>query len=293
MATIHRSKAFTLVETLVVIGILLTLALLVIPIIDDLQSEVGFDNNAQEVISVLRLARSKTLSSEGPAQWGVYFATSDLPHRYILFQGENYASRDVSLDQTHTLPKNVRFSDVSFQGGKEVVFNRLTGTTALPGGLSIFLAKDVSKKNSIYVEQSGRIFLDVSTVSDENRIKDSRHVHLDYTRAISTSTEKIILIFDGSVNQEIIIADNLVDGQLFWEGEVDVGGSIQKLKIHTHELDPLDTQFCIHRDRRYNDKSLEVDISGDSAVSPNLIRYEADGTTSGGNSIYVSEPIWQ
>ena len=289
----YKSRGFTLVETMVVIGIMLVLALLVLPIIGNLQSEVGFDNNAQEVISVLRLARSKTLSSEGAAQWGVYFATSSLPHRYILFKGENYASRDPSFDKAYTLPKKVRFGDLDFQGGKEIVFNRLSGAADLPGSLSVFLVGDASKKSDIYVEKSGRIFLDASVVSDADRLKDSRHIHLNYARDISTSTEKILLTFDGSVQKEIPIADNFVNGQFFWEGEVNVDGSIQKLKIHTHRLNAFDTQFCIHRDRRYNDKSLEIDISGDTAPSPNLIRYEADGATSAGNSIYVSEPIWQ
>lgn len=126
----------------------------------------------------------------------------------------------------------------------------------------------------------------------ENR--DSRHVHFDYSRLISTSTESLILTFtyDSSTLQEtILIADNLKEGQIFWEGEINVGGEIQKLKIHTHRLNNPDTQFSIHRDRRYNNKALKIEISGDSSGS--LIEYSADGLSTTKTSIYASEPQWQ
>ena len=93
--------------------------------------------------------------------------------------------------------------------------------------------------------------------------------------------------------KEILIADNLEDNQIYWEGEIDVGGETQKLKIHTHRLNAPDTQFCIHRDRRYNNKALNIDISGDGGVTPNLIGYNSEGQTTKGSSIFVSEPEWQ
>ena len=86
-----------------------------------------------------------------------------------------------------------------------------------------------------------------SSPSDENRIKDSRHVHFDYSRVIFTATERLILTLDydsSPIIQEIIIANNLQDGQIFWQG--------QNIKIQTHRLNSPDTQFSIHRDKRYN-----------------------------------------
>lgn len=125
-----------------------------------------------------------------------------------------------------------------------------------------------------------------SSPSDENRIKDSRHVHFDYSRVISTAAERLILTFDydsSPIVQEIIIADNLQDGQIIWEG--------QNIKIQTHRLNNPDTQFSLHRDGRYNTKSLKVELSGDA--SGDLIRYQANGQTAKGNSIYVTDPNLQ
>jgi hypothetical protein len=81
------------------------------------------------------------------------------------------------------------------------------------------------------------------------------------------------------------------DGQIFWEGEVNVAGSNQKIRIHTLTLNAPGTQFCIHRDRRYNNKSLKLEVSGDS--SGDLIFYDGYGQTQKGSSIYVQDPVWR
>ncbi len=161
------------------------------------------------------------------------------------------------------------------------------GILALLVGLSV-PALNLFKNES----SSGQ---DIFLPSDDNRIKDSRHVHFDYSRAVLTATEKLTLIFANSpnpdVSQDIIIADNLIAGQIFWEGEVLVGGEMQAVKIQTHRMNNPDTQFSLRRDKRYNTKAVNMTISGDA--SGNLIQYQSNGQTTKGTSIYVADPNWQ
>ena len=290
---------FTLIELLVIVGISLILVVLAFPNFCFFGKESDLNNSAEEIINTLRIAQNKTLASEGASQWGVYFETSTSPHQYILFKGRSFATRDTSADETHELPKSIEIYEIDLWGGNEVVFERVTGnvsSTSQFGKVSIRLKMDPTKNKTVYIENSGLVgLINPSTVSDLERVKDSRHVHFDYSRSISTSTERIILTFtydSSTTTEEIIIADNIKDNQIYWEGEVNVGGEIQKLKIHSHRLnDPISgTQFCIHRDRRYNSKALKVEISGDTG---DLIKYDQDGQTTKGNSIYVSEPVWQ
>ena len=288
-------RGFTLLEILVVIGIILILVTLAVPALHGFQLKSDLDNSAEELINNLRLAQNKTLASEGASSWGIYFSTGTSPHQYILFKGENYTSRDISADETHKLPKTVIISEINLMDGEEVVFERVTGFARQAGTIKLTSEADSSNSKTIYIENSGLAGLTVPlTPSDENRIKDSRHLHIDYkNRTIATSTEDIVLTFEGGVTETVIIADNLKDGQIYWEGEVEVGGEIQKLKIHTHRLNDalLGTQFCIHRDRRYNTKSLTITISGD--LSGSLIEYSADGLTTIYTSIYVTNLQWQ
>jgi type II secretory pathway pseudopilin PulG len=292
-------KGFTLIEALLIIGILFILFFVAFPNFRFFQKESDLKDSSEEIINTLRLAQSKTLASEGASRWGVYFETSTLPHQYILFKGESFANRDVLADEIHKLPNSIEIYEIDLWGGKEVVFEKVTGyasSTSQVGKVSIRLKSDPTKNETIYIENSGLVRLtNPTSVSDSERIKDSRHVHFDYTRQISTSTETIILTFTYGASttvKEIIIAENMKDNQIYWDGEVNVGGEIQKLKIHTHRLnDPIfGTQFCIHRDRRYNNRALKVEISGDSG---DLIEYDAEGGTEKGNSFYVSDPVWQ
>ena len=289
-------EGITLTELLIVIAILIILAAVAIPVVNIFQKESDLNDATREIINTLKLAQSKTLASEGAKNWGIYFTTTTAPHQCILFKGENFASRVSSSDEIFKLAKTIEFFEIDLEGGDELVFERITGTTEQPGRVSLRVKTDFEKSRTIYIEDSGKIELSTSSVSDENRLKDSRHVHINYSRQISTTTEKLILTFEGGVTEEIIISDFIKDGQIDWQKEIDVGGDLQKLKIHTHRLNNPDTQFSIHRDIRYNDKSLEIDIDDDPFYpdqSPTLIRYEADGSTTEGNSPDVSTPVWQ
>lgn len=285
-----KSNSFTLIESLIIFGIFIILIAVTVPLFRFFAKESDLNNSTEEIINILRLAQNKTLASEGASQYGVHFETA----KYVLFKGIIY--NPLAPDnEVHSLPQRIEIYEIDLAGGgSEVIFNRITGITNQFGKISLRLKDDTSKTRQITVKSSGGIAYGQEVApTDTNRIKDSRHVHFDYSRLIATSTEIIKLTLDSTI-KEIIIADYLQGGQIDWEGEIDVSGENQKLKIHTHRLndpDTHDTQFCIHRDRRYNTKTLKVEISGD--LTGDLIQYGANGQTTQGSSIYVSEPNWQ
>ena len=290
-----QKRGFIFIELVVIIGILVMLAAIALPAFRFFQKESDLNNSADQIINALRLTQNKTLASEGDSQWGLYFSVTTSPHQYTLFQGANYASRQASFDEIHKLPKSVEIYEINLEsGGAETVFERVSGITQQFGTITLRLKTDNAKTAIVYIENSGQAGLTVPlSPSDENRIKDSRHIHFDYTRIIETSTESLILTFEGGVVENIVITDNLKDGQISWEGIVDVGGDNQQIKIHTHTLNDFEegTQFCIHRDRRYNNKALMVEISDDPTGF--LIDYSADGLITIKTSIYAFEASWQ
>ncbi|MDP4008843.1 MAG: hypothetical protein Q8P71_00210, partial [bacterium] len=112
-----------------------------------------------------------------------------------------------------------------------------------------------------------------------------------------TLTENIVLRFINNELNEIIeeipVGDNLANGQVFWEGVVDVGGEPQHLIIQTHLFNEAGdtTVFSVHRDRSKNTTQLIFELGGDETGF--LISYNQDGEVLAGTSIYAQEPIGQ
>jgi prepilin-type N-terminal cleavage/methylation domain-containing protein len=289
---VHRpQRGFTLVEVLVVVGIIgLFLGMSAL--------QLGLfwrgsyvQNTARETAATLQLAQSKTLGSQDASQYGVYFDTQSNPHRYTLFQGLSYDSRNIAQDEITLLNKEIEISSVALGGASEVVFVRLSGQASVEGQIVFRQIADPTNTRTITILSSGVVEEGAATVpSDASRIKDSRHVHVPYQgRTIATSSESVRLIFPDTTFS-FVIAGNMSAGQILWEGDVVSQGETQHVKVHTHMLnDPAQgTQFCVHRDRSKNTKSLQVELSGD--VTGNLIFYDTAGAITQGTSIYALPP---
>jgi len=290
-----KKTGYTLIELLIVLGIFIVIGAIYVQVFQSFQKKTDIDSDAQKIFSVLELAKTKTLSSEQGSQYGVYFDNSIDPNQCVIFKGENYAQREPSFDEIYFLLDKNEIYQIDLGGTSEVVFERLIGSAAQAGSISLRLKSDHNQAKTIYLSNSGAIsFSAFPVVSDENRLKDSRHIHFDYGRLIDQATEIITLTFaydSSTVTQDIVIADNLYGGQIYWQGEINVAGETQKIEIQTLRLNSLDTQFCVHRDRRYNNKALSITLSGDS--SGTLLNYSAGGELVVQTSIYASNIVWQ
>lgn len=293
-----------MIEILVVLGILGLLLASALVALGTLRGGSDLQAEARGLSRVLELAKSKTIASQGATRYGVYVNTSTSPHQYVLFQTDtDYALRVAGKDEVYKLRDAIEFASVSFSGlsGQEVVFDRIQGSTSNAGNAVLRVKADPSDTATVYVEDSGTVEIASSSVpSDAARVKDTRHVHIDYTgRAINTATETITLTFSSPPNPDVVkniaIADFLSGGQIVWEGTVTVAGEDQKLKIHTHTLNNgFDSQFSVHRDRRFNTKTLTIEINGSpDPDSGTLIVYDAAGNITQGTSAYALLPVIQ
>jgi len=300
----NNAKGFTLIEILVVLGVLGLLAASALVALSTLRGGSDLQAEAQGFSQVLELARSKTIASEGATRYGVY-ATSASPHRYILFQGNNYALRVVSEDEVYNLRDTVEFvAPASFSGlsGQEVVFDRIQGSTSNAGYAKLQMKADSNNSSTVSVGSSGNVEINDSAVSigdcvstGGDRVCDSRHVHVEYGSRVIDPSETITLNFEsGAVVQMFTISDFMLGPQLVWEkDDIIVGGEPQKLKIHTHQFNtgvPNKTVFSVHHaSAPIHTKSLLITISGDSPFPNKLIEYDAIGKlVSGGESLNVS-----
>lgn len=111
-------KGFTLIEILLVVGILMILAILTLPITFDFYRSQQLNTHAQELTQTLRRAQLKAMSVESGSSFGVYLTDDN----YTLFKGPSFASRDVQYDEVFDLPRIIAVSGI-----KEVVFSKFEG----------------------------------------------------------------------------------------------------------------------------------------------------------------------
>jgi prepilin-type N-terminal cleavage/methylation domain-containing protein len=117
---IKNCNGLTLLELMIVIGLMAVFAILTIPYgLDFYQARVT-EESVRSVYSVLSRAQSHATTNKGDSSWGVKFFHEE--NRYVFFKGERYDSRDVVYDQIFEMADGI-----SMDGVSEVVFRKNTG----------------------------------------------------------------------------------------------------------------------------------------------------------------------
>ena len=140
-----RQGSFTLVELLLVLGIVALLVGVSLPLAVDFYNNRQLDIHEQGIVQTLRRAQLKAMSMEFDSSFGVY-ATST---KYVLFKGTSYVSRDNAFDEISDLPANLQITGIS-----EVVFSRLNGLPSKVGTTTLTIG---NRTETININEMGRV----------------------------------------------------------------------------------------------------------------------------------------
>lgn len=133
-------RGFTLIEILIVVGIMTLLGGVTLIVSMDNYHAYAFRAERDTLVSLLQKARSQSMSNiclptngsctNGKAH-GVYVSAG----QYTVFQGQSYGARDGAVDEIYL----VRGVDVKPKSGSltEVVFAQLSGDVLVPGYISL------------------------------------------------------------------------------------------------------------------------------------------------------------
>lgn len=276
-------KGFTLIELLIVVGIIGILLIITLSRIGNFGSQTDLDTTAQRVISTLERARNQTLASEDATVYGVHFETT----KYVLFKGAAYDSLDTNNKEYDI--STTQFSSINIlPSSADVVFDRVRGTTSNSGSVTLQLVADTSKTKVIVINALGQTSLQETSTTPTSRVADTRHMHVDFGWSMLPPITTMKLIFsepDPDVTENIDIPTYTSGNKFEWEGTVNVDGSNQQLRIHTHLMTFSNTILSVHRDRRYNDKALEIQVD-----STTVITYDAVGVVTNSPSVFSTTP---
>ena len=139
-----NNSGVTLLEILITLAIFGMLIAATAPFTFNFYQRYQLDSDRSMLVTILREARTLSLSGQGAANHGVSIASA----QFTLFEGPSYAARDTSKDQVFD-----RFEAVAITGPNEIVFRSLYGKTASVS----FTLDNSAKKSKIYVNAEGRI----------------------------------------------------------------------------------------------------------------------------------------
>jgi prepilin-type N-terminal cleavage/methylation domain-containing protein len=273
-----RRRGFTLLEILIVIAVIGVIGSIVSYAFVQFKRASQLDVQVKQVISVIRLAQSKTLAAENDTVYGVHFESDQA----VLFEGPVYVEA-ASTSEVTRLDALVQITGIALAGGgSEVIFDRLTGRTAEPGTVTLTGSESA---RVITIDASGQARAEAGTLAPQGtRITDTRHVQFDLGWSIQNASVMRLKFSDPpnpDTISDIVMAPFFSSGNAIydWSGTVLVSGANQTLRIHTITMSP--TSLSIDRDRRTNDKALTVYFL-DDGIYKDVASYDAAGAVTVG-----------
>jgi prepilin-type N-terminal cleavage/methylation domain-containing protein len=119
-----RNRGFTLVEVILVMGILVTVASFTVPLYRTYQIRNDLNIAAEQIAQALTRAQLLSQSMQHDAKWGFHVASS------TLYQGNTYATRNQGFDEQYPMSSSIATSGIS-----EVSFSKMTGRPNATGSI--------------------------------------------------------------------------------------------------------------------------------------------------------------
>lgn len=126
----YFSLGFTLIELLLVMALIFVIGSLSFALGLSFFKQGLVDDTAGDIVGILEKAQFESIGQKNDSAFGVKI----LPRSYVLFQGQSYAERITSEDESFTLPTTIQATGLS-----EVVFMQQSGLPTATGTISLSL----------------------------------------------------------------------------------------------------------------------------------------------------------
>ena len=139
-----NQSGFTLVESLIVIGIIIILAGATVGNFLTKRNQVTLDSTTQDIVATLREAGSRATAQEGATGWGVHFENSTITAPFYALFKTSYASANTV--GYYRLPVGVGYATSSIPQGSslDVTFTQLSGLPSATSSITLNLTLGAS-----------------------------------------------------------------------------------------------------------------------------------------------------
>jgi prepilin-type N-terminal cleavage/methylation domain-containing protein len=123
-------RGFTLLEVLLVIGILSIIGVMGVSYYRNAAKNVTFTTTIATLENNIKAARSKAMLGEGGTKWGIRFVNTSQDDYYEIYSTPTtYTDVAKEIESTIFVTSGVTFTDPVESTVKDVIFSRISGTT--------------------------------------------------------------------------------------------------------------------------------------------------------------------
>lgn len=148
-------KGFTLVELLVVIGLIIATSAVSFIFILNYRQMRDVQFTIQEITTILRSAQNRSVSQEEGSRWGVHFENSPTGGFFNLFRGAEYENS--SITATTSLRSTIQFNTPGTNNNLNVIFSPISGLPNASATVIISLVSDANTSSSVTINSNGEI----------------------------------------------------------------------------------------------------------------------------------------
>jgi prepilin-type N-terminal cleavage/methylation domain-containing protein len=152
----RSSRGFTLIEIVIVAAIMAVLAAVAIGHYSGAYRRAVLDTSAEQIQSVLRLARQRAIAQQDGVEWGVHFTNpASATGFYEIYRTATYSSGNVT--ERYNLVPLVVFTVPASGASTTVLFARRTGEIAATVNITASLLPVGSMTRTIRIHPVGVI----------------------------------------------------------------------------------------------------------------------------------------
>lgn len=139
--TMRSSHGFSLIEVVIVVGLIGSIAGVGIPLYRDYQIRNDLNLATEQVTQGLARARLLSQAANNDDSWGFYAPAG------VLYKGDSYATRDPNFDETYPMP-----STIGIKGLFEVNYSKTNGRPDNTGNITLTTINDETRNVLIEVK---------------------------------------------------------------------------------------------------------------------------------------------
>lgn len=146
-----NKRGFTTIELLIGIVVIAVIFSIALGPLKSFRDSQILASDTENILSILKEARSQTIFSKNSSQYGVHFESG----RAVLFKGITFTEPNAD-NKEFLLHNGLTISDWSLNGGgADIIFERLTGKTNQFGAVTISLKNNPAKVKTINISETG------------------------------------------------------------------------------------------------------------------------------------------